>query len=167
MVSTAQSAVAAWWAARERCCSRGRWYRSSSDPPNFINEGEAPTKLDLLCFVFRLIFIFFSTEPEVTSPGSPLWQSTHSLLRKVIFITPCRFSTSEPGRCSLCSSILQGTVTAQPWFCWTVLAPVQSLGNLCYALQNTGYLLELQVEWNHLEFGVLPTAIALTVLRPI
>lgn len=43
-----------------------------------------------------------------------------------------------------------------------MLAAVQSLGSLYYALENTGCLLELQVECTYLEFGVLPTAIALT-----
>lgn len=84
-LSSAQSAGATCWVAREKCCSRGRWCRSSSDSSNFIKTAAAPTKLDLLRFVF--IFIFFNTEPKVTSPGSTLWQNTDSLLlRKLILL---------------------------------------------------------------------------------
>lgn len=45
------------------------------------------------------------------------------------------------------------------------VAPAQSLGTLCYALQCTGYLLELGIEWNYFEFVVLPKAITLTEYR--
>lgn len=162
-MSTVQSAGATWWAARERCCSRGKWCRSSSDPFNSINAGAAPIKLDLLCFVFRPIFIFFSTELKVAGPGSTLWQSTDSLqLREVILLL---ISLAHQNQVDIPYAPPSSRVQQQPWFCWTMLAPVQSLGSLCYALQSTGYLLELCVEWNHLELGAVPTAITLTEYR--
>lgn len=86
-------------------------------------------------------------------------------------ITLGQCSTSEPGGLRQTAlvllqlpgySIQHSPCSAGPR---SEVAPAQSLGTLCCALQCTGYLLELGIERNYLEFVVLPKAITLTEYR--